>query len=237
MCRYGDFTIMQLVYQGKTKDVYKLENGNYCLKFKDDVTAKDGVFDPGANHTGIKMKGAGHAALVLTKFFYEKLNALGIPTHFVGASLNDCTAEVLPATPFGEGVEVICRFRAVGSFLRRYGKYAKEGMHLDAFVEMTLKDDDREDPPISKDALDMLGIMKQDEYEEVVENTKKIAKIVCDELANKGLELYDIKFEFGRLANGKLVLIDEISGGNMRVYKDGKYIMPLDVEKIMTNSI
>jgi len=228
---------MQLVYKGKTKDVYKLENGNYCLKFKDDVTAKDGIFDPGANHTGLKMEGSGHAALVLTKFFYEKLNNLGVPTHFVSASLNECTAEVLPATPFAEGVEVICRFRAVGSFLRRYGKYAKEGMKLDAFVEMTLKDDDREDPPISKDALNLLNIMKESEYEEVVANTKKIARIVSDELAKKGLELYDIKFEFGRLADGKLVLIDEISGGNMRAYKDGKYVMPLDVEKIMMSSI
>ena len=228
---------MELVYKGKTKDVYKLDNGNYCLKFKDDVTAKDGVFDPGANHTGIKMEGAGHAALVLTKFFYEKLNNLKIPTHFLSASLDECTAEVLPATPFAEGVEVICRFRAVGSFLRRYGKYAKEGMLLDAFVEMTLKDDDREDPPISKDALNLLGIMNENEYEEIVANTKKIAKIVSQELANKGLELYDIKFEFGRLASGELVLIDEISGGNMRVYKDGKYIMPLDVERIMTSSI
>ena len=227
---------MQLVYKGKTKDVYKLENGNYCLKFKDDVTSKDGVFDPGANHAGLKMQGAGRAALSLTKFFYEKLNSLSIPTHFVTASLDNCTAEVLPATPFGEGIEVICRFRAVGSFLRRYGKYAKDGMQLDAFVEMTLKDDEREDPPISKEALSLLGIMTSAEYDEIVKNTKTIAKIVLEELANKGLELYDIKFEFGRLASGKLVLIDEISGGNMRVYKDGKYIMPLDVENIMINS-
>ncbi len=229
--------MMQLVYKGKTKDVYKLENGNYCLKFKDDVTAKDGVFDPGANHTGLKMQGAGHAALALTKFFYEKLNSLGIATHFVSASLDECTAEVLPATPFGQGVEVICRLRAVGSFLRRYGKYAKEGMQLDSFVEMTLKDDEREDPPISKDALSLLKIMNEAEYEEVVKNTKEITKIVSSELASKGLELYDIKFEFGRLTSGKLVLIDEISGGNMRVYKDGKYMMPLDVTKIMLNSI
>lgn len=229
--------MMQLVYKGKTKDVYKLENGNYCLKFKDDVTAKDGVFDPGANHTGLKMQGAGHAALALTKFFYEKLNSLGIATHFVSASLDECTAEVLPATPFGQGVEVICRLRAVGSFLRRYGKYAKEGMQLDSFVEMTLKDDEREDPPISKDALSLLKIMNEAEYEEVVKNTKEITKIVSSELASKGLKLYDIKFEFGRLTSGKLVLIDEISGGNMRVYKDGKYMMPLDVTKIMLNSI
>ena len=106
-------------------------------------------------------------------------------------------------------------------------------MDLDAFVEFTLKDDDREDPPITKDALSMLGIMKEEEYEEVVKQTKKIANVVKDELAKKGLSLYDIKFEFGRLKDGRLVLIDEISGGNMRAYKDGKYVQPLEVEKIM----
>lgn len=228
---------MKLVYKGKTKDVFQMENGNYCLSFKDDVTSRNGVFDPGANHTGLKIEGAGRAALLLTTFFYEKLNKMGIPTHFVSSNLEKGEMEVLPATPFGEGVEVICRFKAVGSFLRRYGKYAKEGMDLDAFVEFTLKDDDREDPPITKDALLMLGIMNGEEYEEIVEKTKKIAFVVKDELAKKGLSLYDIKFEFGRLKDGKLVLIDEISGGNMRSYKDGKYVNPLEVEKIMLQDI
>lgn len=65
---------------------------------------------------------------------------------------------VKPATVFGKGLEVICRYRAVGSFLRRYGAYAQEGDKLDAFVEVTLKDDGREDPPITKDALAMLGL-------------------------------------------------------------------------------
>ena len=228
---------MQLVYKGKTKDVYELPNGNYCLKFKDDVTARDGKFDPGANHVGLKIEGAGNAALRLTSFFYKKLNGLGIPTHFVSASAEEGSIEVLPATPFGDGIEVICRLRAVGSFLRRYGKYAKDGQRLDYFIEMTLKDDDREDPPISKDALIMLGIMDSSEYDEIYAFTKKITKIVLDELAKKNLELYDIKFEFGRLKDGRLVLIDEISGGNMRSYMNGKYVNPLDVEKIMLEGI
>lgn len=228
---------MRLVYKGKTKDVYELPNGNYCLKFKDDVTSKDGHFDPGANHTGLKIKGAGNAALRLTNFFYQKLNNMNIPTHFVSASEKEGSMEVLPAKPFGQGIEVICRLRAVGSFLRRYGKYAKEGQRLDYFIEMTLKDDDREDPPISKDALIMLGIMMGSEYDEVCSLTKQITRIVLEELAKKNLELYDIKFEFGRLKDGRLVLIDEISGGNMRSYMDGKYVSPLDIEKIMLEGI
>ncbi|MEL3907720.1 MAG: phosphoribosylaminoimidazolesuccinocarboxamide synthase [Treponemataceae bacterium] len=225
---------MELVYKGKTKDVYKLTDDKYRLVFKDDVTGANGVFDPGANHVGLKIKGAGAAALALTKFFYEKLNAEKVPTHFISADLKANTMDVLPAKPFGKGVEVICRYKAVGSFLRRYGLYAKEGDNLDAFVEFTLKDDEREDPPITKDALIMLGIMTAEEYETIVSLTKKIASFVKAELKAKGLELYDIKFEFGRVGkNMQLALIDEISGGNMRAYKDGKHIDPITVEKIM----
>lgn len=54
---------MEKIYTGKTKDVYKLENGNVCLKFKDDVTGKDGVFDPGENQVGLTIEGAGNEAL------------------------------------------------------------------------------------------------------------------------------------------------------------------------------
>lgn len=225
---------MRLVYTGKTKDVYALENGNYLLKFKDDVTGENGVFDPGANTVGLTIKGAGRAGLRLTKMFFEILKEKGIPTHYIDANIEDATMTVKPATVFGKGIEVICRYRAVGSFLRRYGMYAEEGQPLDAFVEVTLKDDARQDPPITEDALDMLGILSTDEYKTLKELTKKIGNVVKEELSKKDIELYDIKFEFGRIGEDKHVaLIDEISGGNMRAYKNGKYIEPLVLEKLM----
>ncbi|NLK28997.1 MAG: phosphoribosylaminoimidazolesuccinocarboxamide synthase [Clostridiales bacterium] len=225
---------MKLVYTGKTKDVYLLEDGNYLLKFKDDVTGVDGKFDPGANSVGLTIEGIGKSGLKLTKMFFEKLNERGIPTHYIDADLDAATMTVKPATVFGDGLEVICRFRAVGSFLRRYGKYAKEGQPLDAFVEVTLKDDERQDPPISEDALAMLGILSRDEYAILKDLTVKISNIVKEELAKKNIELYDIKLEFGRVGEDKhIALIDEISGGNMRAYKDGEYIEPLLLEKLM----
>lgn len=228
---------MKKVYQGKTKDVFDLENGQYLLKFKDDVTGVDGVFDPGANTVGLTIEGAGKAGLKLTKFFFEKLNAAGIATHYVDADIENKTMTVLPATVFGEGVEVICRYRAVGSFLRRYGKYAKEGQKLHAYVEVTLKDDDRNDPLITDEALEMLGIMTKKEYEVLVGMTRQIGEIVKEELSKKGLELYDIKFEFGRVGEDRhIALIDEISGGNMRAYRGEEYIEPLKLEKIMTEA-
>ena len=200
---------MKHVYEGKTKSVYMLEDGNYLLKFKDDATGENGVFDPGANTVGLTIDGLGKAGLRLSVFFFEKLQQLGIPTHYISANIEDATMTVKGAEVFGKGLEVICRYRAVGSFLRRYGMYAKDGQPLDAYVEMTLKDDAREDPLITKDALDMLNILNVEEYETIKALTQKIAGVVRDELAKKGLELYDIKFEYGRVGND-VVLIDEI---------------------------
>ena len=126
-----------LIYTGKTKNVYALDNGNYLLKFKDDCTGKDGVFDPGENSVGLTIEGVGNVNLRMTKHFFEKINAAGIRTHFVSADLKE-----------------------------------------------------------------------------------------------KGLDLYDIKFEFGYNAQGEVMLIDEIASGNMRVYKDGKYIDPMTLNQL-----
>lgn len=224
---------MELIYKGKTKDVYKLADGNVLLKFKDDVTGEDGVFDPGANTVGLTIEGAGQSGLRMTRFFFEKLAEKNIPTHYVDADIEKATMTVKQATVFGKGLEVICRYRAVGSFLRRYGAYCVEGQPLDAFVEVTIKDDDRNDPPITEDALSQLGILTKAEYATLVQLTQEISAVVKDELASKGLDLYDIKLEFGRDVNGNIMLIDEISGGNMRVYQNGNYIAPLELEKIV----
>ena len=152
---------MKMVYQGKTKDVYLLDNGNYSLLFKDDVTGEDGVFDPGANHVGGSIEGMGKANLKTSIKFFEMLKEKGIATHYISADLEAGTMEVVPTMPFGKGLEVICRYRAVGSFYRRYGKYVQEGDPLPAYVEMTIKDDDRNDPLITMEALSMLGIMSE----------------------------------------------------------------------------
>lgn len=223
---------MKQVYEGKTKTVFALENGNYLLKFKDDVTGTDGVFDPGANTVGLSIEGMGKGGLRLTTHFFELLKEKGIKTHYIKSDIENSTMEVLPATAFGNGIEIICRFKAVGSFMRRYGQYAKEGQDLNAFVEVTLKDDERNDPPITKDALAVLNILNNDEYESLKEQTQAICSMVKDELAKYGCELYDIKLEFGR-NNGQVILIDEISGGNMRVYKNGKIVEPLELVKIV----
>lgn len=225
---------MEMMYTGKTKNVYRLPNGHYLLKFKDDVTGTDGVFDPGANTVGLSIEGAGRAGLRLTQFFFEKLNAEGFPTHFIEADIENATMTVKPAQVFGKGVEVILRYRAVGSFFRRYGEYCQEGQPLEGYVEVTLKDDDRNDPLITDEGLEMLGIMSKAEYRVLVDLTRRIGAVVKAEMAKKDLELYDIKFEFGRIgADRQIALIDEISGGNMRAYHKGEYVEPLELEALM----
>ena len=223
---------MEKVYTGKTKDVFKLENGNCLLKFKDDCTGKDGVFDPGENAVGLTIDGVGDVNLRMSIYFFEKVNAAGIKTHYVNANLEDTTMEVLPAKVFGHGLEVICRHKAVGSFIRRYGDYIEEGADLPAYVEMTFKNDAKGDPLVIKDALVALGVMTDKQYEDIKVMTQQITQIVADDLKEKGLVLYDIKFEFGYDPDGNVMLIDEIASGNMRVYKDGKYIDPMTLSEL-----
>lgn len=222
----------KLVYKGKTKDVFELENGNYLLKFKDDCTGKDGVFDPGENSVGLTIEGVGDVNLRMTDYFFEKINAAGIKTHYVKCNLEDTTMEVLPAKVFGHGLEVICRYKAVGSFFKRYGEYIAEGSDLPAYVETTFKNDEKGDPLVTKDALVALNVMNEKQYDDIKKMTQDITKIVADDLMAKGLDLYDIKFEFGYDANGDVMLIDEIASGNMRVYKNGEYIDPMTLSKL-----
>lgn len=220
---------MELKYKGKTKDVYELENGNILLKFKDDVTGKDGKFDPGENQVGLTIDGSGRAGLSLTKYFFERLKDKGIKTHYIDCNIDNQTMEVVKAKPFGHGLEFICRYKAVGSFYRRYKKYVKEGQELDAFVEITIKDDEAGDPVISKEALSQLNIVTNEQYDELVKQTKLISNEIKSILEEDNIELYDIKLELGLTDSGEILLIDEISGGNMRAYKDDVYILPIEL--------
>ena len=231
---------MKKIYAGKTKDVYELENGHVLLKFKDDCTGKDGVFDPGENSVGLTIEGIGRANLEVSIHYFELLKKAGIKTHYVAANVEDATMEVLPAENFGKaqggnGLEVICRLVATGSFIRRYGEYIKDGTRLEGgYVECTFKNDEKGDPLVTGEGLAALGVMSPEMFESMKAQTLKITKIVADDLKSIGLDLWDIKFEFG-YNNGEVVLIDEIASGNMRVYKDGKIVAPTELTKLINN--
>lgn len=226
---------MKKIYEGKTKDVFSLDNGNVLLKFKDDCTGKDGVFDPGENSVGLKIDGIGKKNLETSIYYFELLKKAGIKTHYVGANIDDATMEVLPAKVFGHGLEVICRLVATGSFVRRYGEYIADGTVLEGgYVECTFKNDAKGDPLVTGEGLVALGIMTAEMFESLKAQTLTITKIVADDLKTIDLDLWDIKFEFG-YNNGEVILIDEIASGNMRVYKDGVIVNPVELTELILN--
>jgi phosphoribosylaminoimidazole-succinocarboxamide synthase len=205
------------------------------LKFKDDCTGKDGVFDPGENTVGLTIEGIGKANLISSVYYFELLKKAGIKTHYVSADIENATMEVLPGKVFGHGLEVICRLVATGSFIRRYGEYIEDGTPLKGgYVECTFKNDAKGDPLVTAEGLDALGVMSLEMFNSMKEQTLKITKVVADDLKSIGLDLWDIKFEF--VYNGdEVILIDEIASGNMRVYKDGKIVDPVELTKLINN--
>ena len=226
---------MKKIYEGKTKDVYSLDNGHVMLKFKDDCTGKDGVFDPGENSVGLTIEGIGKANLISSVHYFELLKEAGIKTHYISADVENATMEVLPGKVFGHGLEVICRLVATGSFIRRYGEYIAAGTPLvGGYVECTFKHDALGDPLVTGEGLAALGIMSPEMFESMKAQTLAITKIVADDLKSIGLDLWDIKFEFG-FYNDEVILIDEIASGNMRVYKDGKIVEPVELTKLINN--
>ena len=121
---------------------------------------------------------------------------------------------------------------ATGSFIRRYGEYIQNGTKLpNGYVECTFKNDEKGDPLVTSEGLAALGVMTPEMFASMKEQKLNITKIVADDLASIGLELWDIKFEFG-YNNDEVILIDEIASGNMRVYKDGKYIDPMTLSEL-----
>ena len=132
------------------------------------------------------------------------------------------TLTVMPAKTIGKGCEFIMRYVATGSFVRRFGDYCTDGQILaKPIYEITLKDDKRDDPPVTGKILRALGLATKEEKTEMKKLTKEICAIVKEDLAKRGVDLWDIKIELGKV-DGKIVLIDEISAGNMRGYKAGK---------------
>ena len=225
---------MELIKQGKTKDVYKLPDGNYLLRFKDTVTGNStGEADPGGNSVIGSVAGVGSGALAMTFYYFELLKKVNINTHYVSADLSKNEMIVRPAVVFGNGLEFVLRYKAAGSFIRRFGLFCKEGEKLPKVFEVTLKDDERDDPPVTREILSALNLLSPSQYDTIHSETIKICDIVNDDLSARGLELIDIKIEFG-LVDGKIALIDEISPGNMRVFKDGKKLDYLTLSSLIS---
>ena len=233
---------LERMYTGKTKDVYRLKNGNLLLQFTNKTTMNDdGVEDPGGNLIGKEVAGSARACVVMTQHFFTLFAEAGIPTHLIAVDVDNLQVEVIPVTTLGKelfvnqtgGVEWIWRNKITGSFFKMFARYNKNVKDGDTFstplVHATVKDDGAGDPYIEKDFLESLNILSGNDYELLKEYTKKVGDIVYKEFQKMGCDIWDFKIEFGRDMVGNLILIDEIGPGSARVYKDGKKMEKVEI--------
>ena len=228
-----------LVYRGKSKDVFNITEGPHAGKYRFVFTDKatgyfengKPVFDPGYDTVIGSIPGKGAIACRFATHFFRLMKAKGIATHYIDTiSENEMIVE--PAIPLSMPVEApefpgsaplanlefTWRNNATGSFWRRY-PFVKPCRNIHKVVEAWTKGDS--DILITLEALEETGAMNKDEISYSVELVKNIAEIVSQEFESKGLHVIDGKFELGRLkyGDGKIVLIDEISPDVLRVCK------------------
>ena len=121
---------MKKIYTGKTKDVFELENGNVLLKFKDDCTGKDGVFDPGENSVGLTIEGIGRANLEVSIHYFELLKAAGIKTTFKEDGLDELFAAAAWALRYGGDFFLVHRPEKLAELCACGAKYHLEPKRL-----------------------------------------------------------------------------------------------------------
>lgn len=215
---------MNLVYKGKTKDIY--EDSKYSLRmvFTDRVTQNlAGEIDPGGNAVAdIQVPGTGLACLSMTTTIFEELKKNGINTHMLEFDLSALSMTTRKANLFKPGLEWIARWVGTGSFVRRYGSIpgVKDGMRFsEPVLEITLKDDAGQDPLIVDSAIVATGIMSAKDMATVYAANKRTMILLQSMYAERGLDLWDIKIEWGKDAEtGEFLLIDEVSPGSCRAF-------------------
>ena len=222
---------MTPLYRGKTKDIYAHGQNTYEIRFTDRVTVNDaGEIDPGGNNTSdLLLEGQGYACLSMTASIFDHLARNGIPTHMVSYNLDNLSMIVRKASTFTPGLEWVCRWKATGSYVRRYHSVpgVQDGMPLPFPVhEITLKDDAGGDPMIVPDSIVALNMISRNQLDELVALNAKTMSLLHDFFREKGLDLWDIKIEWGQDAEtGSLLLIDEVSANGCRAFdKNGERI-------------
>ena len=208
MSEFQTVTRHELRYEGKAKRVYASADPSlYVVEYKDDATAFNGV-----KKAQIAGKGAINNAI--TAHLYPKLEAAGIPTHFVRQlSEREQLVKAVSIVP----VEVIVRNVAAGSFSERLG--SEEGTPLThPVVEYCYKSDALGDPLINSDTALSLGWATEPQLLRIRELALKVRAFLTPFFEARGVRLIDFKLEFGTLESGELVLADEISPDTCRFW-------------------
>ena len=227
---------MKTLYDGKTKTV-KLneETGVVYLFFKDSATGENGVFDPGSNSVGGSVEGKGNIGLQVSKYFFELIEKNGIPTHYLGADLDQNLMQVRKLTV--PKLEFVLRYFTAGSMCRRFD--LEEGIVFNPpYTEVTLKSDEQGDPLISERICLMKNMLVPGQYDEALGILVKVGEVLKEELAKMDLTLIDLKIEVGYDENGKMYVADEITPDIWRVRDtNGNIPNQIDCAKIILDKI
>ncbi|MGL4107375.1 phosphoribosylaminoimidazolesuccinocarboxamide synthase [Clostridium sp. LP20] len=199
---------LEMMYEGKAKKIYATEKADeVVVYYKDDATAFNGEKKDQINNKGILNN-------AITTMIFEMLNKEGIKTHFI-EKLNEreqlCKkVEIIP-------LEVIVRNVAAGSMAKRLG--LEEGYKLKTTVfEFSYKDDELGDPLINSYHAVAIGAATFEEIKVILDITAKVNDLLKEFFSKLNINLVDFKIEFGKLANGEIVLADEISPDTCRFW-------------------
>lgn len=204
-----------LLYSGKAKDIYATADSDQIVAvYKDQATAFNGVKKE-------QIVGKGRLNNLISSLIFEKLNEAGVKTHFI-KRLSDTEqlnkkVEIIP-------LEVVLRNVTAGSFSKRFG--VEEGIALSTpIVEFYYKKDELDDPFINDEHIAFLELASQDQIDYIKEETRRINGFLKDLFAQIGLTLVDFKLEFGIDSSGQIVLADEFSPDNCRLWDaDGNHL-------------
>lgn len=198
---------MKKIYTGKAKDIFEKNENEVVMYFKDDATAGNG-----AKHAIIEGKGVLNNKI--TDFIFNYLMNNGIKTHFIEKfSDREQLTKKVTIIP----LEVIVRNYSAGSFAKRYGVIEGNKFTVPTF-EISYKKDELGDPLLNKSHAISLEITNEEDYEYIKEESFKINKLLIDLFDKAGIILVDFKLEFGKTKDGDIVLADEFSPDNCRLW-------------------
>lgn len=209
----------ELIYSGKAKDILTTEDENVIIaQYKDQATALNGVKKE-------QIAGKGQLNNQISSLIFQKLNAAGVATHFIKKiseteQLNK-KVKIIP-------LEVVLRNVTAGSFSKRFS--VKEGIQLEKpIVEFYYKNDDLDDPFINDEHVKFLKLANDEDIAYIKAETRRINKLLSDWFHQIGLKLIDFKLEFGFDKDGKIILADEFSPDNCRLWDAQGHHMDKDV--------
>ena len=208
-----------LLYSGKAKNLFSTEDENVIIaQYKDQATALNGVKKE-------QIAGKGQLNNQISSLIFEKLNAAGVATHFIKKiSETEQLNKKVSIIP----LEVVLRNVTAGSFSKRFG--VKEGIQLEKpIVEFYYKNDDLDDPFINDEHVKFLKLANDEDIAYIKAETRRINKLLSDWFHQIGLKLIDFKLEFGFDKDGKIILADEFSPDNCRLWDAQGHHMDKDV--------